>query len=105
MASFEVEPASLREGSKQFASASDTIGTAAGTVDSVRLADGALGEVAAAAEFTRALSGFTSLHARDLKAGAGWVADTGTGLAENAEAYERQDGDSADKLDAIWGTG
>lgn len=105
MASFEVEPASLREGSKNFAAAADTINTAAGTVSSVKLADNALGQVAAAAEFTKALTGFTSLHGQDLKTGAAWVADTGNGLNENADAYERRDDDSAGKFDGIRGKG
>ena len=98
---YEVDPEALRTASSQFYDSSDAVGDAAALLALTQLVPQALGEVAAADEFSAAVSRFADTHGEDLRHGSVWVNDAADGLVGSAEAYQRHDDASADTLRRI----
>jgi hypothetical protein len=93
----------LRNASKGFHDGADATADGAELISMLSLDAGALGEVPAAAEFADALAGYTGRQSDDLRRGSAWYRDTGEGLAQNAETYERTDDDSSQGFRKIGG--
>ena len=91
---FGVQPEQLRAASKQFHEGSDAAADGAELISMLRLEADALGQVPAAAEFVDALTRWSGEQSDDLRRGSAWYRDTGDGLNENADAYQRADDDS-----------
>jgi hypothetical protein len=98
---YEVDPEALRTASSRFYDSSDAVGDAAALLGLTQLVPQALGEVAAADEFSAAVSRFAGMHGEDLRHGSVWVNDAADGLVSNAEAYQRHDEASAEVLRGI----
>lgn len=100
---FGVRPETLRAASKQFHEGADAAGDGAEMISMLRLDAGALGEVAAAAEFADALAKWAGEQSDDLRRGSAWYRDAGDGLNENADAYQRADDDSNNSFRSLEG--
>jgi Excreted virulence factor EspC, type VII ESX diderm len=98
---YEVDPDALRSASGKFCDSSDAVGDAAALLGLTQLVPQALGEVAAADEFSAAVSRFAGTHDEDLRHGSVWVNDAADGLVSNADAYQRHDDAAADTLRRI----
>lgn len=91
---FGVQPETLRAASRQFHEGADAAADGAELISMLRLDASALGQVPAAAEFADALARWSGEQSDDLRRGSAWYRDTGDGLNENADAYQRADDDS-----------
>lgn len=88
---YEVDPAALRAASGGFYTGAAAVDQAAARLSVAQLVPAALGEVDAAYELAAAFAEFVGEHSEDIRRGAAWVTDTGDGLVENADEYQRKD--------------
>lgn len=91
MDGFRAEPGTIRAAASEVDTATEELTGAAREVSSARLAPNTLGGVAAAREFTDALTAFVEAHAADITRGADWAHATAEALISAADVYEQTD--------------